>query len=160
MDRILLSEPTLRRFYAKVVVDLDTGCWNWTAWTNKHGYGMFNVPELGPREAYRVAYEHFVGPVPTGQVLGHAHQGDKCAFWEHVRPITQGENLRESDRVGKHSRSRKAYCDYGHPFTKENVYVNPVTGGRSCKVCRRIAVCQYHGRSCCLTCGYVRCRCV
>lgn len=33
----------------------------------------------------------------------------------------------------------KTHCIHGHPFEGENLYVNPKTGARICKTCRRAA---------------------
>lgn len=93
-SRVLMSEPTLRRFYAKVVVDLDSGCWLWdAAKSGKGNYGFF-YDGYTTRRAHVVAYEHFIGEVPEGLVLGHICP-NKCAFPEHVRPITQSQNVQE-----------------------------------------------------------------
>jgi hypothetical protein len=94
-DRLIMSEQNLRRFYNKVVVDLETGCWEWTAAINNHGYGVLSLWGKN-RLAHKVAYEHFVGPVPRGLILGHYVQRDTCAFWEHVRPITHSVNMQEA----------------------------------------------------------------
>lgn len=118
-SRILLPKPVLRRLYEKVTVDLETGCWNWSAFTDRDGYGRFYVPERGMTPAHKVTYEHFIGPVPEGLILGHYKQGDKCTFHEHVRPITHAQNSAESDRI------LGDVCREGHLLTIENTYVGP-----------------------------------
>jgi len=98
-----LNEVELRGFYGSCVVDLETGCWNWTGPPNAQGYGLFyfrldDKPKQLP--AYVVAYNHFVGAVPVGKELGHYNlsdeTADKCAFYEHVRPVTHTENMAEA----------------------------------------------------------------
>jgi hypothetical protein len=93
-----MSEVVLRRFYSYCVVDLETGCWNWTGATTKRGYGVFQTG-CGQYEVHNASYQHFVGEVPDGLELGHIRQDDKCAFWEHVRPVTHEENLHESNNM-------------------------------------------------------------
>lgn len=125
-----MSEQDLQRFYAKVVVDRVTGCWNWTGSKTKNGYALMYLANLGAREMHKVAYEHFVGPVPEGLVLGHKTQKDKCVCWEHVRPITQLQNMREARG------QEDGYCGRcRNTLSGTNVYRNS-RGYDECKTCR------------------------
>lgn len=45
-------------------------------------------------QAYRFAYEHFVGPIPEGLELDHLCRNPGCVNPEHLEPVTHGENTR------------------------------------------------------------------
>jgi hypothetical protein len=87
-------EP-IDRFMAKVEIVGD--CWLWRG-NRCSGYAYF-FPGGDRRtpcvRGHRWSYEHFVGPVPDGLVLGHTCEHRHCVNPEHVRPITQSENIRE-----------------------------------------------------------------
>ena len=65
-------------------------CWPWLgSISQRHGYGKF-----GQRGAHRVAYEHFIGPVPDGLQLDHLCRVRSCVNPWHLEPVTVGENIR------------------------------------------------------------------
>src|SRR5438876_386715 len=55
-------------------------CWRWTGTLNTNGYGTIQVKGRTTL-SHRVAYEHFVGPVPVGLELDHLCKNRWC-----VRP--------------------------------------------------------------------------
>ncbi len=154
--RILLTELELRRFLLSVVVDPKTRCWFWGGITDRSGYGVFLVrldsePQQKHRLAHFVSYNHFIGAVPADKELGHYNfpdgTSDKCAFYEHVRPVTTQQNAQE--RLGTIER-----CPFGH--LRSIFGVHTVSG--ECKACSRIRGARYHGRIVCECCGYKPCR--
>jgi len=85
------------RFDAKWTPEPNTGCWLWTASTNKNGYGQFRFGSQvdGTRTmvlAHRWAYEHLVGPIPEGLQLDHLCRAPWCVNPEHLEPVTSREN--------------------------------------------------------------------
>jgi len=84
-------------FDAKWTPEPNTGCWLWTASTNKNGYGQFRFGSQvdGTRTmvlAHRWAYEHLVGPIPEGLQLDHLCRAPWCVNPEHLEPVTNREN--------------------------------------------------------------------
>lgn len=63
-----MTEKELKRFWLKVRVA--PGCWQWTAYRNRDGYGTF-FSRSSSTLAHRVSYEHFVGGIPEGLVCDH-----------------------------------------------------------------------------------------
>lgn len=123
------------RFHAKYHVDEATGCWLWTAAMGSKGYGRFN-PDGRTRDAYRWAYEHFVGPVPPGKVLDHFVCSDRrCVNPSHLRPVTVRENSLRSDISIPAVNAAKTQCNHGHEFTPENTWISK-RGQRRCRRCR------------------------
>lgn len=100
-----LTETAWSRFAGKFIVYDPTGCWLWTAAVDKDGYGLFYVG--GGRNmlgAHRVAYMHFVGPIPDGEELDHvAEKGCRfrnCVNPAHLEPVSHLVNVGRG-RAGK-----------------------------------------------------------
>lgn len=146
---IHLGDPRLpERFWAKVMADLEAGCWVWTASGDGKGYGKIWSSQAGRLlYAHRVAYEALIGPVPDGLSLDHRlHNGDQprcvgraCCNPEHLEPVTHAVNVARG-RLGEASRRRllaKTHCKRGHPLSGDNVYLTRGDGRRQCRACRR-----------------------
>lgn len=124
------------------------GCIIRTTGITARGYGVLRVS--GQRvPAHRLAYELFVGPIPSGLEVDHrCHNvdtacagGDRCPHRRcinpaHLEPVTTGENARRSPltQVGRNIRMTR--CANGHPFDAANTYIRPDGGGRVCRQCR------------------------
>lgn len=127
--------PESERFWPKVDLNGDGGCWLWTAYCDPQGYPRFGVgiTSEGTRRvvyAHRWAYESLVGPIPAGLQLDHLCRVRNCVNPNHLEPVTGREN---------HARGSKAmqtHCINGHEFTVENTYVRK-NGCRTCRACKR-----------------------
>jgi hypothetical protein len=133
------APPMPYRFWSKVAKS--DGCWTWTAYTTRDGYGVFGVEPRKTALAHRVAYEMERGPVPDGLELDHLCRNPRCVRPEHLEPVTHRENLlRGNGWSGRHA--RQTTCKRGHPFDVRNTYVTR-SGGRSCRACGRSATARY-----------------
>lgn len=114
---------------------IPSGCWLWTATLSGKGYGQFRFRgKLWI--AHRAAYEIFVGPIPEGATLDHLCRVRRCVNPEHLEPVSQRENLLRGDTItARHAAA--THCPRGHEYNSENTYVQPITGGRRCRTCRR-----------------------
>lgn len=107
LNRNRSKRPVIDRLLAKIVVDED-GCWVWTGYVMPNGYGTIGVGRRADGKAlvHRIAYEHFVGPIPAGLDLDHnCHNADaecvggwssmhrRCCNPWHLAPATRRENL-------------------------------------------------------------------
>lgn len=68
-------------------------CWLWTGGIDSSGYGKIRIGRR-QRGVHRVAYELLVGPIPK-PMLDHLCRVRRCCNPEHLRPVTNAENILE-----------------------------------------------------------------
>lgn len=137
------------RFTKKIYICPDDGCWIWTAYKCRKGYGIYTVHTGKTSKAHRYAYEQLVGPIPEGLVLDHFRLNPgpwrrcskACVNPAHLEAVTAAENTRRADwsAGGDHER-RKTHCIRGHEFTEENTTIRTSRGWteRGCRACLRL----------------------
>lgn len=77
------SDP--ERFWEKV--RKSDGCWEWTAFRDRRGYGRFMIERI-PRLAHRVSFERANGPIPEGLEVDHMCHNRACVRPDHLRLAT------------------------------------------------------------------------
>lgn len=134
-----MTDKQLRNFSKKVhFID---GCMIWTGALDGSGYGSVNIGT--PKQAYRVAYEHWIGSIPDGLELDHKCRNRKCVSPAHLEPVTHRENtLRGNTFVAINA--AKTHCPHGHPYDIKNTYRNK--SGRHCRACHTKAKQRYRIR--------------
>ena len=124
------------RFWARVDKSGPNGCWLWTGWTGRRGYGA--VGRGGSKfQTHRIAYELLVGAIPNGLELDHLCRTPPCLNPEHLEPVTRLENQRRAFLAVGHHQSKKTHCLRGHPFNLFNTYFHG--GSRQCRVCKNLS---------------------
>jgi hypothetical protein len=124
----------------KILVDLETGCWEWQGALDAAGYGRAHDHEAyqnGVRQtmaAHRLAWRLFKGPIPAGMLACHRCDNPRCANPEHVFLGTYQDNNRDISEKGRHRNGQKTHCKHGHAFTPENTGMQ-TNGGRYCRTC-------------------------
>ncbi len=131
-----MTPDELHRFEEKFLVDPNSGCWLWTGSVCSKGYGRFVSARVrvAPLLAHRVAYEHFIGPIPERHYVCHRCDVPSCVNPAHLFVGTQGDNMRDSLRKGRNKEARKSHCKNGHPLFGRNVRRSR-TGARVCRAC-------------------------
>jgi hypothetical protein len=127
----------LDRFREKIRIQ-DDGCWIFTSYVGKNGYGRFKL--YGRlRLAHRVSYEIFIGEVPAGYVLHHTCENKACVRPEHLYPTTSRNHIVYiSENAPACKNRKKTHCKRGHELTPENTYIWGKRGiGRQCRTCKR-----------------------
>ncbi|KKN82103.1 hypothetical protein LCGC14_0313700 [marine sediment metagenome] len=124
------SHPAEERFWPKV--GFTEACWLWLGAVDRDGYGQFGLTTAPVTmiTAHRYAYITWYGTIPDGLQIDHLCQIKNCVNPTHMELVTSGENTRRRARL-------KTHCKHGHRYTAENVYVNPTTGRRQCRVCQK-----------------------
>lgn len=120
------------RFWSKVTINPETGCWEWTASVRRRGYGRYGGAN-NQLPAHRVSYEALIGPIPDGLQIDHLCRVTGCVNPAHLEPVTQQENIRRAKRVRG---TLPDHCRRGHAYTPENTYLNPSGGYRVCRTCQ------------------------
>lgn len=127
-----LSET--ERFWAKVDLNGEGGCWLWTAATSR-GYGRFTDENGRQIAAHRWGYTRLVGPIPEGLVLDHLCRVRNCVRPEHLEVVTERENILRGVGLAAIA-AKKEQCPSGHPYNESNTRISP-DGWRQCRVCDR-----------------------
>jgi len=97
-----------------------------------NGYSRIRVNNKNI-QAHRWAWELVNGQIPEDFVIDHICRNRKCVLPEHLRMITQQENI----MAGLHNIDNRSHCNQGHPFVKENIMIRK-SGKRECAECNRI----------------------
>jgi hypothetical protein len=78
-----------RRFWSLVLPRV--GCWLWQGPSNPAGYGQLTGRIEGRVtcvQSHRIAYEMFVGSVPSGMELDHLCRNRECVNPDHLQVVT------------------------------------------------------------------------
>jgi hypothetical protein len=146
MNVLSLFPSVQNRIRTNSTLDAGTGCWMWSSKVGRDGYGLIEL--RGPaggrssrhwRVAHRVAFEAFVGLVPSGLELDHTCRVRSCVNPDHLEPVTHAENVRRAKPYGL-----TASCRRGHSFTLENTRTSGAR--RVCRQCEAIRSADYRAR--------------
>lgn len=146
MSRLSEARPAVSprawgRFWAKV--NKTETCWEWAAAKNPDGYGRFG---MGKRLVYphRLIAAHTYGVIPEGMVVDHLCRNPSCVRPDHLEIVSMRENTVRGDlaEVTRRYQSVKTHCPAGHPYSGDNLYVNP-SGQRQCRTCIRASKARY-----------------
>ncbi len=128
-----IQDP-VERFKAKTKV-LDSGCWEWQGEILANGYGRI-YDHQKRHLAHRWSYIHHVGPIPDDLVIDHECNNPRCVNPDHLRPMTQQENVLRSETDLAAINARKTHCIRGHEFDSANTYMQ--SGTRQCRKCKAL----------------------
>jgi hypothetical protein len=89
------------RFWSFVVKG--PGCWQWTGWTNRKGYGEMGRGRAseGHVIASRVSWEIHNGPIPEGMIVRHKCDNPPCTNPDHLELGTHLDNVRDAWNRGR-----------------------------------------------------------
>jgi len=84
-------KTTIKRFESKFEKSGSNDCWLWKSSINQNGYGVFGV---GGKvlTASRVAYELYIGQIPTDKLVRHKCDNPPCVNPNHLELGTNLDN--------------------------------------------------------------------
>jgi len=95
------------RFWCKVdLANTDNDCYEWQAYRNKKGYGVFYTAGkswLSHRFAWTLKY----GAIPEGMLICHSCDNPSCINWRHLWIGTNRDNLDDMLRKGRSRQGEK-----------------------------------------------------
>lgn len=86
----------------RLLYDIVGDCWEWTKCRNPTNYGLINI-DGSSRLAHRVAYSHWVEPIPASTHVLHKCDNPPCINPEHLYLGTQQDNVRDRMVRGRQS---------------------------------------------------------
>lgn len=100
-----MDERLPERFWDKVSVEPNTGCWLWLAQIDKDGYGKFKLNSRTLVAAHRVSYGGLVAPIPDGCFVCHKCDNPPCVNPDHLFVGTVKDNVRDMFSKGRGKRN-------------------------------------------------------
>ncbi|MEN9449728.1 MAG: phage BigPaolini [Pseudomonadota bacterium] len=123
------------KFISKISIS-DGNCWNWTGYSNskKNGYGKFHINGKY-YYSHRCSYLMFHGRINSGLVIDHICKNRLCCNPDHLREVSNRENVLNNSNSTSAANKIKTHCKHGHVFSYENTYRRKNALARDCRVC-------------------------
>jgi hypothetical protein len=101
---------TLAERFSRRVEKSDDGCWLWTGYRGRDGYGCISAGGAGGRSllAHRVAWTIHNGPIPEGLNVLHKCDQPRCVRVDHLFLGTQADNMRDCAAKGRTVRGERS----------------------------------------------------
>lgn len=124
-------------------------CWPWTGAVTGKGYGKISLA-YRHRNAHRVAFELWHGPIPDGLLVCHRCDNRPCCNPAHLFVGTAKDNAEDMMAKGRWKRPPatvvlSSACPNGHPYV-DGSWARAKEGHRTCRVCQRDAKRRWRAR--------------
>jgi len=143
---IKTSDTLAVRLWSKVDRSSLNGCWMWTGFVDRDGYGKIRPGNYtrGCVGTHRVSWVLSNGEIPTGLFVCHHCDVPACVNPSHLFLGSCKDNLRDAVAKGRNPQAAKTHCIKGHPFTPTNIYRPPkMPRKRQCMTCKAMAQRRY-----------------
>jgi len=132
------------RFFARVNMFTESGCWEWEGCLIRDSYGHFSVKGKAVK-AHRWSYAYFNEAITKSLLVRHACDNAACVNPKHLLLGTQKQNMEDMIARGRSRHEKQTHCLRGHEFTTENTYWRSERR-RTCRKCRVIHNREYRSR--------------
>lgn len=126
--------PMKDRFDDGYTPEPNTGCWLWTGSLTTSGYGQFSWKRR-MMQAHRLSLELRGVAIPEGMVVDHVCRVRSCVNPDHLRVVTQRQNVLENSESLPAKQVRRTHCPKGHPYSGDNL--SKSAPHRVCMTCKR-----------------------
>lgn len=104
--------------------------------------------KVGGKQAHRyvhrlVAMAHIGPPDGPRAVARHLDDDPSNNRLENIAWGSESDNKMDSVRNGTHYHATRTHCPRGHPYSGDNLYILPGSGGRVCRTCQRASYRRY-----------------
>ena len=101
------------KILSNVVVNEETGCWDWQRSKTRNGYGHVRVGKK-LKSSHRISYEVFLGEIGSNLNVLHKCDNRGCCNPDHLFLGTHSDNMR--DKVSKNRQYKPTGIN--HPKSK------------------------------------------
>jgi len=109
-NRIYYKDPPELRIGNKIIIDQESGCWNWQGKLMWNGYGRFELDEI-QEYAHRASYKIFNGPIQSDLYVLHHCDNRKCVNPKHLYCGTAQQNQDDCINRNRRPHGVKQWCD-------------------------------------------------
>jgi len=128
-----MSRKSLGERILALCVEAPSGCWEWTGYRDRNGYGQLRVGS-STMQAYRASYMVFKGvDLSSELVVDHLCRNHGCVNPMHLDAVSNWTN--QARGMTKTARGlNRTQCRRGHPWIEENI-VQRGNGYYRCRLC-------------------------
>lgn len=103
---LVITKESIALFWGNVKIKSRDDCWNWTATTNKFGYGQLKRSGVTMR-AHRFSYMIKLGQIPDGMCVLHRCDNPLCCNPKHLFLGTKKQNSEDMVKKGRQASGDK-----------------------------------------------------
>ena len=103
------TEKNIKNFW-KHVDKTASGCWNWTAFKDRDGYGRFWPNSSKAFGAHRFSLLIAGFDLTTGPLVMHHCDNPSCVNPKHLKITTQSENMQDCANKGRNGKQNNFSC--------------------------------------------------
>lgn len=95
-----MKQTTLERFNSKYIKNVYTECWEWNAYKDRDGYGVFQLNQY-PIQAHRASWLLNKGDIPLKTLVCHTCDNPSCVNPKHLFLGNNSDNMQDMLQKGR-----------------------------------------------------------